>query len=157
MISCKEAEIYKKLEKYKGCRYFVYYADREITGGTLPEAIPDMGKVTEIRAFDKNKEIWLHRDSLGTDFYCRETDDRDLSKEDYFDETQLLDIASVFTVNDGKTTFTSTGGGRYTLPVGPKENAVVIRNYLSYNEKTGRAEARDFRVLGFTTAEAEEV
>ena len=157
MRICKETEINNALAGFGGCRYFVYYADREITGGTLPEEIEDIEKVTEIRAFDENKEIWLHRDSLGTDFYCREIDDGNLSEENYFDETQMLDIDSEFMVKDGKTTFISMGGGRYTLPVGPKENAVVIRNYLSYNEKTGRAETRDFRVLRFDMVEPEEV
>ena len=159
MRICKESEIITELTGFAGCRYFVYYIDREITGGVLPEAIEDIDKVTELRAFDKTKEIWLHRDSLEKDFYCRVIDDSTKSADSYFDETQLLDIDTTCEAveKDGKTTFTAMGGGQYTLPVSSDANAVVIRNYLRFNEKTGRAEAYDFRVVDFVNTEIEEV
>lgn len=157
MKCCKENDIHTELAAFNGCPYFVYYADRGITGGVVPEKIEDIEKVTEIRAFDENREIWFHRDALGIDFYCREINDTDADA--IFDETQLLDIDTVFEVieKDGKTTFTATGGGKYTLPVPADVNAVKVRNYLSFNKHTGRAEVCDFRILGFVKAAIEEV
>lgn len=158
MMRCTNAELGGKLADFAGCCYLVYYADREITGGTLPEEIADPEQVLEIRAFDDDREIWFHRDSLDKDFYFRSVDDSSLEPTGYFDETQMLDIASDKPiVNNGKATFIAMGGGRYTLPVGEKVNAVVVRNYLRYNEQTGRAEACDFRILKFTSTCIEEV
>lgn len=160
MRSYKESEIDNELlSGFNGCKYLVYYVDREITGGVLPEKIVDIEKVTEIRAFNETKEIWLHRDSLGIDFYFREINDNDISEDSYFDETQLLDIDTDFKPieKDSKTTFVATGGGKYTLPIHSDVNAVIVRNYLRFNKATGRAEVYDFRVLDFVTTEIEEV
>lgn len=159
MKSCKEFEINKELSDFNGCKYLVYYVDREVTGGVLPENIAEIEKITEIRAFNNTREIWLHRECLGVDFCVREKDDSDIGEDDYFDETQLLDIDTtvVAVEKDGKTTFTATGGGKYTLPAKADDNAVKIRNYLRFNEKTGRAEFDDFRILDFVKADIREV
>ena len=153
-----ESDLLAIVEKYfrKGCCVYAVHTDHFYCGTELKM---DGKHLIELRIFTENDEFKISRLNIGTDFSWRYIDDAAFQnalsgeKDEFlsvfsnrvFDEMHYLDIDS--TRSKG-CNYTTTGGGRYTLPV---ENAekVSIRNYLEYDEN-GIVKISDFRIVGFT-------
>lgn len=108
----------------------------------------------DIRIFSGDREDRFFRGTIANEFYYRKLDDvykTVVPDVDYFDELQFLDIDEAATQKLNKAgTVQAIGGGRYQLPVEKLHNAKIrIRNYLSYEDKTGRAYVSDWRCVEF--------
>lgn len=152
-----ESDLLSVAKKYyhEGCSVYAVYTDRFYCGTELDI---DTKHLLELRIFTAADELRISRLNIGNNFGWRYIDDtafeRSLSGETddslcrfsdrIYDEEHYLDIDA--TKSEGFC-YTTTGGGRYTLPV---ENAekVRIRNYLEYDEN-GIVIISDFRIVGF--------
>ena len=108
-------------------------------------------KILEIRIFNEEEERKLFRGDIGRSFHERRISDSDL-KEEYYDESQLLDIDK----KRSEESFSKTGrvrtigGGSYYLPLPTMEEArVLVRYYLSRYEDSGQARISDWRLVKF--------
>ena len=110
------------------------------------------GKILEVRVFNDVKECKISRYDISEVFNYRRICDIE-EKCDRYDEWQFLDIDdSISKDEDGRVT--STGGGKYKLPLDSKENArILIRYYLGRYELTGQARVEDWRVVEFKEGE----
>lgn len=115
-------------------------------------------KVLEIRIFNEEEERKLFRGDIGKHFHERRISDNDL-KEDYYDESQLLDIDK----KRSEESFLKTGrvrtmgGGSYYLPLQSMEDArVLVRYYLSRYENSGQARVCDWRLVKFQNGKGKE-
>lgn len=109
--------------------------------------IDDTEHLLEARIFNLQSELKIMRPTIADAFSFRYIDDSKLvENEDYIVEKHYLDINS--DLSSG-TSYTSTGGGRYQLPV---ENAerILIQNYISYDEQN-IAQITDFRCVRYIT------
>lgn len=108
-------------------------------------------KVLEIRIFNQDGEMKLSRSDISRDFAFRTIFDVgvDTDPKDKYDELQYLDIDEKNgKSSDGKVT--TTGGGRYNLPIGNLSDAMIrIRYYLGKYEDTGHARVEDWRIVEF--------
>ena len=156
--TANEADVHSLAEKYfqLGCNVYAVHTDHFYCG---TELLIDEKHLTELRIFDEDSELKISRLNIGAEFRWRYISDTEFRKhlegeKDEFlrefanrvyDEAQFLDIDANFT---NGTSYTATGGGKYTLPV---ENAekVRIRNYLEYDED-GILGIADFRIVGFS-------
>lgn len=113
-------------------------------------------KMLECRIFNEQMEYRMIRSAIKKDWKKRfiEDDTAEEVTEQYYTEKQYLDIDSTKTkITEEGLQLTTTGGGRFTLPVNydkkPVDIKVKIRNYLGYYEETGQAYVRDWRICGF--------
>lgn len=113
-------------------------------------------KMLECRIFNEQMEYRMIRSAIKKDWKTRfiEDDTAEDDTEQYYTEKQYLDIDSTKTkVTEEGLQLTTTGGGRFTLPINydkkPVDIKVKIRNYLGYYEETGQAYVRDWRICGF--------
>ena len=106
-------------------------------------------KLLDMRVFDQSVEYRIFRTDAGGDFRFRVLPDEG---EEYFDESQYLDIdepRSKESFEQGKEV-RATGGGSYHLPLEYYQDAkVIVRNYIAYDENSGQAYIRDWRLAGF--------
>lgn len=107
-------------------------------------------KALEIRMFNQNCEKKWFRTSIGvTEFQYRERNDAEIAESEYWDEEQYLDIA------EGKSDISkgiahTRNGGAYPLPIEKYEDTkIVVRNYLSYENRTGQLTISDWRLVKF--------
>ena len=136
-------------------------AEKHITGGSMilmytgrfvcaaQQEIADTEHLLEARIFTEQAELKIMRQTIGTDFTYRLTDDTRLTEEDYLDEAYFLDIDSRHSAG---TEYTATGGGRYTLPAANAAK-LRIRNYITYTED-GIAQITDFRAVRYLGGDA---
>lgn len=105
------------------------------------------GKILEIRAFDRNRELKLFRSGIGKEFVFREVCDADYDEDHRFTEVQVLDIDEKAGHNrDGFVR--ATGGGRYHLPLeNTKDACIEVCYYLDKNSVHARVV--DWRIVGF--------
>ena len=141
--------------------YIAFYSDREVSGGKYKNGefapdITDTSHLLELRVFDCEREFKAVRTQIGKAFKWRIADEIDVCKELYVSETQLLDIDAQkkFVENDGTTTFSAMGGGRYTIPAEPGCDSVELVNYIKYDEY-GNMQFADFRIKRFFNGGAE--
>lgn len=152
-----ESEVIEIAEKYFCSGYNVYavHSDHFYCG---TELCIDAKHLIELRIFTNSFEFKISRLNIGSDFSWRYINDDEFEKvlshetdtflgsftNRTYDEKHYLDIDS--TKSNGFN-YTTTGGGRYTLPI---ENAekVKIRNYLEYDEN-GIVIISDFRIVEF--------
>lgn len=122
---------------------------------TLKENIENKkNKVLEIRVFNQEQELKLFRTDIGQVFHKRTINDTNLSKDDYIEEQQYLDIdtkrsAALFKEEHK---VRATGGGVYHLPPQIKQIEDVrlkVRYYFQKDEETGVASIRDWRAVEF--------
>ncbi len=106
-------------------------------------------KVLEIRVFGQKGELKISRSDIGKDFSAREICDQGerTDSRDHYDEIQYLDIDDQMgRDNEGKVT--TTGGGKYKLPLNSILDAKIrIRYYFGRYEETGQARIEDWRVV----------
>ena len=144
-------------EKYfcAGCNVYAVHTDHFYCGTELRI---DVTHLIELRIFTDSFELKISRLNIGSDFSWRFLSDDEFKKvlsnepdaflgllvNRTFDEEHYLDVDS--TKSNG-VNYTTTGGGKYTLPI---ENAekIRIRNYLEYDEN-GIVIISDFRIVGF--------
>lgn len=128
----------------EGGSMILMYTDRFICCGQRD--IEDIGHLLEARIFNLNSELKIMRPTIADAFSFRYIEDSELAEEDHIDEKHYLDINARLS---SETSYTSTGGGNYQLPV---ENAekILIRNYISYDEHN-IAQITDFRVVCYIT------
>lgn len=122
------------------------YTDRFMCD--VQKKIEDTKHLLEVRVFNENAELKIMRSTIDRMFSWRYIDDTKLTKDDYIEEYQYLDID---TNKSSGCEYTATGGGKYHLPVSDAEK-VVIRNYISYDDQ-GIAQITDFRIVRFTGKE----
>lgn len=147
------------LSDYEGFGFIAMFTDRFVGGrissdGRLTAEITcKYDNLLDLRVFNKDKELHIYRGSIGDKLKFRLACDENLDLEYFFDEHQLLDIDTIATKINKNGMLVSTRGGEYRLPLSSAEDdAVVIRNYLSYDVETGRAQIIDFRVVKFGRA-----
>lgn len=113
-------------------------------------------KLLDLRVFNENAEYRIFRGDAGKAFRFRIQDD---TGEEYYDDEQYLDIdeaRSLESFQKGKIV-RATGGGYYKLPLETFYGAKVrLRNYLAYEEDSGQAYIKDWRLLGFYLETGEE-
>lgn len=116
-------------------------------------------KLVDMRVFNEECECRIFRGDAGKKFHWRvrkdvkknQSDGR--SSEQYFDDEQYLDIDEIKSKRsfkeEGKVY--ATGGGAYRIPVKSydevKNAKLIIRNYLEYEEETGQAYIKDWRLV----------
>jgi hypothetical protein len=118
----------------------------------------------ELRIYNETQELKVIRSQIGREFKYRLASESDLSKADYFEETQYLDIDSETTKEyrakgtkpplDSKQFF-MTGGGKISFPTGDRLKQIKIINYLSYDEETGNLQIPDFRIKSLRRTEVD--
>ena len=134
----------------KPCYAIVTYSDHfEVVLATDIVKV-NVGKLLDIRTFNDRTEVRLYRDYIGNSFnQLVVISDEDEGFSDYYDDEQFLDIDRKRSLerDDGK--LYATGGGVYSLPFRPTQDAkVIIRNYVDYDED-GQAFIKAWRVAGF--------
>lgn len=155
--TANEADIRSIAEEYlhSGCNVYALHTDHFYCG---TELLIDEKHLIELRIFDEDSELKITRLNIGAEFSWRYISDTEFQKRiesendeflrefsnRVYDESHFLDIDANYT---NGTSYTATGGGKYTLPV---ENAekVRIRNYLEYDDD-GILYIADFRIAGF--------
>lgn len=155
--TAKESEIIEVAKKYfcSGCNVYAVHSDHFYCGTELRI---NAKHLIELRIFTNTFEFKISRLNIGSDFSWRYINDDEFKKalsnetdtflglftNRTYDEKHYLDIDS--TKSNGFN-YTTTGGGRYTLPI---ENAekIKIRNYLEYDEN-GIVIISDFRIVEF--------
>lgn len=113
-------------------------------------------QMLECRIFNEQMEYRMIRSAIKKDWkkhFIKDNAAED-DTEQYYTEKQYLDIDSTKTkITEEGLQLTTTGGGRFILPVNydkkPVDIKVKIRNYLGYYEETGQAYVRDWRICGF--------
>lgn len=120
--------------------------DETFTKNIKPETL------LSLRLFQADEELLINRYDLMKPFTYRLRCDTNLCEDDFFDETQFLDIDARRSTNG--LFYPTTGNKSYSLPLYHNENAIKIRNYIHYSD-TGRAEIVDFRIVGFCKKEVE--
>ena len=153
-----EADVRSVAEKYfnSGSSVYAVHTDHLYCGNEL---LIDEKHLIELRIFDEDSELKISRLNINSEFSWRYISDTEFrkrleSEEDEFlrefenrvyNEAHYLDINENYTHG---TNYTTTGGGKYTLPV---ENAekVRLRNYLEY-DNDGLLNITDFRIIGFS-------
>lgn len=160
-----------------GRYYLALYTDRPIQCGTAPAGkaapvVADISTLLELRVFDDDSELWLHRTALGQPFGWRVADDAQLARSvaglsDTFlkvpenhrlVQMQKLDIdagKSGRVDETGMRRLKATGGGDYSLPIGERTSWVRLVNYLTYRNDNGQAVPADFRLAGFADSAEE--
>lgn len=120
----------------------------------IPEVDRILQNGLEIRLFCERGEIKWFRTNIGEEkFRKRERlqDTKLQEKIDYMDQEQYLDIDTKHVKKqENGYQVQATGGGSYFLPWQECEDATLkIRNYLGYEEDTGRVFVKDWRIVGF--------
>lgn len=142
--------------------FIAQYTDKFVVGNWNNDCNVNEEKLLELRIFDKDKEWKLFRSDLGREFLwrCRSEKNQDGSKciegEDYFDEIQLLDIDTQKPSKASPGVKYTTAGGSYYLPVNLSDlnrAAVRVRHYFGVEEDSGQAFIKDYRLVGFESAE----
>ena len=153
-----EADVRSVAEKYfhSGSSVYAVHTDHFYCGTELHI---DEKHLIELRIFDEDSEMKISRLNINSEFSWRYISDTEFrkrieSEEDEFlrefenrvyNEVHYLDIDENYTHG---TSYTATGGGKYTLPVENGEK-VRIRNYLEYDDD-GLLNVADFRIIGFS-------
>lgn len=150
------------LKDFRDTKAYVlaYYTDAFRAGWAdqmLAEVESNMDKLLELRVFNENRELWLHRSALGSPFAWRlaaEGEKKPEEKEEYcFETRQLLDLgegpdAEPAFDQDGLRVLKTEAGRSFKLPITKEERYVRIMNYVAYDEN-GIANAADWRLVGF--------
>ena len=103
-----------------------------------------LGRLLELRVYDASSEYHAQRSAMGLPLAGRLVRDADFAPDEMLDDVQLLDKDAR---RSSGTSYVTTGGGKYTLPV-PDAERILIRNYIAYGEDDGMASIVDFRIVG---------
>lgn len=139
--------------------YYLALTTQEVVCGryengafTQPD-FADWEHLLELRVFNEDAEFYARRDALGKPLGYRYIRDNTVDAVSMYDEWHYLDLQDSDTIKpvhaDGITTFTTTGGGVYKLPVAEDIRKVHVRSYIEYSPETGTAMIVDWRAVGF--------
>ena len=120
----------------------------------------DLGKLLELRVFNKEREYRAFRDNLGeAGFLQRIAEDGKDGYDKAFDELHYLDYDEVRTKevrtkanaqnNAEPNAVLTTGGGKFYLEGIADKRKVLVRTYLKADPTTGLEYAFDWRVVGY--------
>lgn len=134
-------------DRFQGCR-----------GDLLDSVLARAQELVELRVFNEDCELWLHRSCCGRPFSWRLAGETGcVPKRDCFRTVQALDIDETYAAyqrgdqdEHGALKLRSTVKGYYALPLGTGDGCVKIITYVRYNEN-GVAEAADYRLAGFAS------
>lgn len=140
-----------------GCLVLAFFTDSfkaDYAEKILPISTDQAQKLLELRVFDAEQELWLHRTTIGDPFHWRiASEDFENNKKYIIRTKQLLDLGESESqapmYEDGLRVLHTTSGYAYKLPIGADDKYVDIINYLSYDEN-GVANALDYRYEGFS-------
>lgn len=142
-----------------------YFSDqfKSCKGDQLQSVLQNAARLLEIRAFNDNQELWIHRSQLGTGFVWRVANEIDCeAKRDYIETVQALDIDETYdafkngeTDEYGSLRIRSTVKGYYVLPIQKTDAFVKLFEYVRYDD-AGIAGVVDYRVAGFTPSKKED-
>lgn len=161
--NCLENELGSLLEEYMTDDYLViaFFTDRfqAHRGDHLNSVLASTQKLLELRVFNENCELWLHRSCCGKPFSWRLASEAGCDPQhDYFRTVQALDIDESYaayqcgeTDGYGSLKLRSTVQGYYVLPLCKGDECVKVINYVRYDDATGVAEAADYRLAGFAS------
>ena len=159
---CAEDALASLLEEYKTGDYLVtaFFTDRfqGCRGSRLDSVFAGARDLLELRVFNENRELWLHRSRCGKPFFWRLAGEAGCDpKRDYFRALQALDVDETYaafrrgeTDEYGSLKLRSTVKGHYALPLCSGDACVKIVHYVRYDEN-GVAEAADYRLAGFAS------
>ena len=160
--ACSEDALASLLEEYRTGDYLVtaFFTDRfqGCRGNHLDSVFAKAQELVELRVFNENQELWLHRSCCGKPFVWRLAGESGCDPErDYFRTVQALDIDETYgayqrgeTDGYGSLKLRSTVQGYYALPLCRGDECVKIINYVRY-DANGIAEAADYRLAGFAS------
>ena len=117
------------------------------------DAVSDIDKLLELRAFGPAGEFRAYRDVVSVPFKTRKIRSDDIY-DGWFDEVHYLDIDDKESDRfDNPRIKKTTGGGCFTLPEEVKEKALIrVRYYYCFDEN-GIAQKCDWRLVSFEDRE----
>ena len=160
--ACSEDALASLLEEYMTGDYLVtaFFTGRfqGCRGNHLDSVLAKARELAELRVFNENHELWLHRSRYGKPFFWRLAGETGCDpKRDCFRTVQALDIDKTYaayrrgeTDEYGSLKLRSAVKGHYALPLGRGDECVIVVNYVRYDEN-GVAEAADYRLAGFAS------
>lgn len=160
--NCPEDALGSLLKEFMTEDYLVtaFFTDRfqAYRGDHLNSVLANAQELVELRVFNENCELWLHRSCSGSPFVWRLASEAGCdSNRDYFCTVQALDIDETYatyqcgeTDEYGSMKLRSTVQGYYALPLCKGDECVKIINYVRY-DANGVAEAADYRFAGFAS------
>lgn len=104
-------------------------------------------QVLEIRIFNLERELKLIRTDIFSEYHFRDSLELDERGLDSYIEKQYLDIDTT-KCKDSQGRVTSTGGGKYYLPLKMIDDAYLeLKIYLSKYESSGQVRVYDWRMM----------
>lgn len=159
--NCSENALGSLMEEYMKGGFLVtaFFTDHFLgcRAEYLHSVLDSARKLLELRVFNENCELWLHRSCCERPFSWRLADETGCEGHDFFRTVQALDIDETYdayqrceTDGYGCLKLRSTVQGYYTLPLCEGDECVKIINYVRY-DANGVAEAADYRLAGFAS------
>ncbi len=139
---------------YLALAYYVDSFEAGVASQLLPLSAERLSRLLELRVFNSECELWLHRSRIGSPFSWRvASEEFDAATRHCIETRQLLDLgenveqAAHFDAS-GRRILHTVSGHAYALPIGAEDRYVRLINYLTYDEN-GVANAVDYRLAGF--------
>lgn len=156
-----EAQVAELIRSYssaeKICLAFFSDHFESVQPEQVNEILTDCTNLLQLRIFDGQGELWLHRNTLGEShpFHWRIADDAVLKSRVQNLEDSFLQDAEHHMIRETQY-LEETGRGRAAecLPLQSGETAVQIIVYVRYDEH-GVAVPADYRLVGFTALDME--
>ena len=154
--TCTEYELIDCIADNSYSSFVAYQTDRFIAGTNTTENLSrvEIGKLLEIRLFNEKSELMARRTMIGVNnpFQWRIADEEKLTLDGYLVRYQTLDIDAPGTLHEdhGNLCITSTGGGRFELPIRKDHDRIRVISYIGY-DADGMAYIYDDRLAGFVT------
>ena len=159
---CSEDALGALLEEYMTDGYLAaaFFTDRfqGYRGDRLDSVLDSVRELLELRVFNEDRELWLHRSRCEGPFSWRLAGEAGCDpKRDFFCTVQALDIDETYvayqcgeTDGYGSLKLRSTVQGYYVLPLCKGDECVKVINYVRY-DANGVAEVADYRLVGFAS------
>ena len=154
--TCTESQLIDCIADKSYKSFVAYQTDCFISGHNTDENLGriEVKKLLEIRLFNEKEEVMARRTMIGINnpFQWRVANEDGLSKEDYIERLQTLDIDTSCTQqgDNGNLCLTTTGGGKFELPIRKEHDSIKIISYIGYDDD-GMAYIYDDRLAGFVT------
>ena len=152
--TCTESNLMNHIAGKSYSNFIAFQTDRFIAGQNTTENLNhvESEKLLEIRLFSETSELLVRRTMIGAhnSFQWRIADEENLAEDEYLVRYQTLDIDTACTVqgNNGNLNLTTTGGGRFELPISECYDRIRIISYIGY-DTDGMAYIYDDRLAGF--------
>ena len=159
---CPEGALSALLEEYMTGSYLAaaFFTGRfqGCRENCLHSVLDRVRELLELRIFNEDRELWLHRSRCEGPFSWRLAGEAGCrAGRDFFRTVQALDIDETYAAyrrserdEFGALKLRSTVRGYYALPLDEGDECVKVVNYVRYDEN-GVAEAADYRLAGFAS------